>query len=332
MSYPRRTPNASSWFYPSKQEHETIVIHRPKAIAVIFVPGVMGSNLRAKDSGESIWMPPDGALQGVAEAYRWSGINAEQRQELFNPDNCEVDDQGQLTKHHGRLPQLRQYPSEEEIKEYREALKVLPCGLTIEEGIERGWGSVHWDSYGDILEHLQTSLNPWAHGNEKREESLNHSLRDLIAANSTLIAANETSNTLDAIDPTHLRQLADYQFPVYCAGYNWLQSNQNSAQDIVNNWLPKFKQHCRETLGVQWAGAIIVTHSMGGLVARALASLIPHNENILGIVHGAMPANGAALFYVKMRKGSRDGTLAGYFAAKILGSTAVETVPVLCNV
>lgn len=331
MSEGRRNPNASSWFYPSEQEHETIVVHRPRAIAVIFVPGVMGSNLRAKHSKASVWMPPDGKPQGLSESLRWGNIDADARQKIFIPENCEVDDQGQLAKHHGPLPRLNQYATAADAREYRDALKILPCGLTIEEGIERGWGSVHWESYGPILEHLQTSLNPWAHGNEQREESLVHSLSDLLASENALNGAAESGTSIDAIDPSQLRDLADYQFPVYCAGYNWLQSNQQSASDIVNEWLPKFKKHCRETLRVQWAGAIIVTHSMGGLVGRALASLIPHNEKILGVVHGAMPANGAALFYVKMRKGSRDGTLIGYIAAEILGSTAVETVPVLCN-
>ncbi|MCS4506047.1 hypothetical protein KBTX_02209 [wastewater metagenome] len=47
--YPYTPPNqAESWMRPSEENHVTRVVCTDRAIAVIFVPGVMGSNLRHK--------------------------------------------------------------------------------------------------------------------------------------------------------------------------------------------------------------------------------------------------------------------------------------------
>jgi triacylglycerol esterase/lipase EstA (alpha/beta hydrolase family) len=51
---------------------------------------------------------------------------------------------------------------------------------------------------------------------------------------------------------------------------------------------------------------ILVTHSMGGLVARYYSELLDGDfgqKNILGIVHGVMPDRGAPMAYKRMKAG-----------------------------
>ena len=47
---------------------------------------------------------------------------------------------------------------------------------------------------------------------------------------------------------------------------------------------------------------IIVTHSMGGLLTRRLVQL--RSADIAGVVHGVMPAEGAAAAYRRIVAGS----------------------------
>ncbi|MQM40120.1 hypothetical protein KBTX_04166 [wastewater metagenome] len=108
--YPYTPPNqAKSWMRPSEENHVTRVVCTDRAIAVIFVPGVMGSNLRHKKDKKSVWLPLDGDAQGVSESLRWSKIPAKVRQKLFTPDACEVDERGQLWRHHRPILRRRSF-------------------------------------------------------------------------------------------------------------------------------------------------------------------------------------------------------------------------------
>jgi pimeloyl-ACP methyl ester carboxylesterase len=51
---------------------------------------------------------------------------------------------------------------------------------------------------------------------------------------------------------------------------------------------------------------ILVTHSMGGLVARSACKLHGAEGKVLGVVHGAQPAYGAPAAYQRMKHGFRD--------------------------
>jgi hypothetical protein len=108
-------------------------------------------------------------------------------------------------------------------------------------------------------------------------------------------------------------------YEVWAAGYNWLQSNRKSAQDVIDYInkvvLPHYKGRAEKVL--------IVTHSMGGLVARAMIAC--HGfDKLYGVVHGAMPATGAPASYKRMRAGFE-----GLIFRQILGRHAADTVAVM---
>ena len=79
--------------------------------------------------------------------------------------------------------------------------------------------------------------------------------------------------------------------PVYAFGYDWRNSNYNSAQRLavrIDEILARHKaRRC-----------IIVTHSMGGLVTRAALRLVPALEaKVLCVVHLFQPVLGTPVAY-----------------------------------
>jgi pimeloyl-ACP methyl ester carboxylesterase len=125
-------------------------------------------------------------------------------------------------------------------------------------------------------------------------------------------------------------------FPVHAMGYNWLQSNQDSGVRVAKR-ITALMNRYREQ-GFQCEKVIVVTHSMGGLVARALIhpEMGKLQHQVLGIVHGVMPAIGAGAAYKRMRCGFEDpgvistSTMAS-LTSKVLGNYGREVTAVLGN-
>jgi pimeloyl-ACP methyl ester carboxylesterase len=139
--------------------------------------------------------------------------------------------------------------------------------------------------------------------------------------------------SLEKITEKELEKHAEYYYPVYVCGYNWLKSCEESAEllrerivETIKSWT-KLQRKCEKV--------ILVTHSMGGLVARACAKQIP--DQILGVIHGVMPALGAPVCYRRIACGTErwspsNGTadnLKADFAADILGGKPELTMPVM---
>jgi pimeloyl-ACP methyl ester carboxylesterase len=140
---------------------------------------------------------------------------------------------------------------------------------------------------------------------------------------------------IEKISEKELEKHAGYYYPVYAFGYNWLDSCKVSAallqrriQDIIAEW-NKGGRKCKHV--------ILVTHSMGGLVARACAKQIP--DSILGVIHGAMPALGAPACYRRIACGTESwspsngsaGNLEAGMVAEILGNRPELTMPVMAT-
>lgn len=126
-----------------------------------------------------------------------------------------------------------------------------------------------------------------------------------------------------------------YRFPVHVCGYNWLDDNAASSErlkqrieDVISRY-KKQKKKCEKV--------IIVTHSMGGLVARYCSEVAGMRDTIFGIVHGVMPALGAAAVYRRMKAGTEyphsniDERFFGYLTSLALGSDAAEMTAVLSS-
>ena len=251
-----------------------------RIIPVIFVPGIMGSNLKKpKPSDEPVWRmnSEPGAVKD------WVTKSAAKRKELLDPDlkKTEVDDRGDL-------------PTD--------------APLSNEEMRRRGWGEVAAMSYGSFLVWLETHLNDIHAGTDYGRNGLRAELMD---------KAVTASLDLPYLTRDEVATSYRYQFPVHAVGYNWLQSNANSAERLKQR-IEEFIQHYRNQ-GRRCEKVILVTHSMGGLVARYYSEVLQQSDTVLGIVHGVMPATGAATAYKRVKAGTEGGPglVLGDDAAKV---------------
>jgi pimeloyl-ACP methyl ester carboxylesterase len=285
-----------------------------KVIPVIVVPGIMGSNLcattdptkpanKALKPGEAAWRPPNGSVEGLKQANTWKERGPKLRQQILDADTLDVDDTGLLTGSPDAL---------------------VPFDAAVLK--ERGWGQVHASSYGALLSQLELHLNS-VFGSLWGKPVLQSQWLHLGKYDRSLWDARAGVSVTDKLTEAQLKQFAQYHYPVYALGYNWLQSNALSADrlekrinEIIKFWIDR-KQQCSQV--------ILVTHSMGGLVARACAKRIP--DKILGIVHGVMPALGAPVCYRRIACGTEaDGYVGGKFA-DIAGRKEDDTTPVMAT-
>lgn len=284
-------------------------------LPVIFVPGIMGSNLKSTDKdGKPVWRLDEGMggiPWGLLTKFATKGPGP--RQQLLHPDRSEVDDSGKLPKK-GRHSQ----------NIYR----------------SRGWGEVGQGSYQKYLLWLEEQLNP-KDGNPALWPEY-HQAEATISAPSKpgdkpkLFPGikmgmegepfGAEKSPLKPIMTDDLMARAKFMMPVYACGYNWLGSNREAAERLqarvtsviqANN---KGQFRCEQVL--------LVTHSMGGLVARACAQLPGMADKIAGIVHGVMPSNGAAVAYRRCKIGMRDED---FGAGLVIGSTGQEVTAVFAQ-
>ncbi len=123
-----------------------------------------------------------------------------------------------------------------------------------------------------------------------------------------------------------LLKRSNFRMPVYACGYNWLASNEKSAERLqtkINKIIAENNVHGRKCEQV-----IIVTHSMGGLVARRCAISSGMQDKIAGIVHGVMPAIGAAVAYRRCKLGMQEE---GAIAGAVIGANGQEVTAVFAQ-
>jgi pimeloyl-ACP methyl ester carboxylesterase len=261
-------------------------------IPVIFVPGIMGTNLK-NDRGQSVWRPPnlDGlgpVLNAIGQMGSYTFKNAADRQIALNPQTTQVDYSGSV-----------------------DAEGVIDKKLAV----ARGWGSLARSSYQPMMCRLQNELNrimelgkvqpPW----------------DSDALRSPADYGEQKGE--GPLKEEQLKHAANYRFDVWAGGYNWTKSNRESSKELID-FIEKTVLASYARSEEKADKVILVTHSMGGLVARAICNV--HNyEKVLGVVHGVMPATGAPATYHHARCGY-DGV-----AQIILGRNSREVIAVMGN-
>jgi hypothetical protein len=357
-----------------------------KVIPVIFLPGVMGSNLRMtkrrqKDLERSCnrsWMPDaftaTDAISGEGLAGWFKNATPAQRQLNFDPAETEVqyyhytenkerfDPDGAVTKasdlRHKNVPDslapipplLGHFtsfppdPAEAALRKQRKFASVAQVARW------RGWSDVYFSgAYGIMLRTAETYLNnmvtkgtigsrwkPRA-PNALPGPRLGGTVSDLLQKNPKEFGASAG----DPISANELRRIADCWYPVHAMGYNFIQSNADSAVSIADRIRGLARGY--RSRGFKCDEIIIVTHSMGGLLARALIHpaygkmLADESLKVLGIYHNVMPTIGAAGAYKRMRFGFRENdnfTPAGYaagVAAQILAPDGQHATAILAN-
>lgn len=295
-------------------------------LPVVFVPGIMGSRLKATrgiQAGETVWDPPSGGLPRDSTRAADPKIS---KSEYIEPPP--VPSKGDLM----HFPPSERYTRNEfknradnevvglvsgaiewsslNAQRRRERL-IGPRGHPfsssflavdmgraadfkyrlgpdiLEKALARGWGGCVWEFYGGFLRWLHY------HGSA-------------------------------AICPG-----ATVKLEVWAHPYNWSDDNRKSAKELSKtverayaeaqkDW--KDKKPRRQILK-----PVVITHSMGGLVARAYAKFYGGDSSACALIHGAMPTHGAPAAYKRMRLGFELP------AKVVLGSNGAEVTAVLAN-
>ncbi|WP_239511563.1 alpha/beta hydrolase [Burkholderia sp. JP2-270] len=294
---------------PDSDRRNKVVQCDPRpAIPIIFIPGVMGSLLISKKTGEPVWDPPNNTASGAMFAYHATHQSLSERQANYDPTQAIVTPLGRVNAY--------------------------GCDIGNDEARRRGWGSVHMDSYHSSLAWLEFQLNhPYYNGQisgywvASDRNGQDFTVKPLLGTDPKEYGAFGKAADPIKADSDEFKKFAKYRYPVYAIGYNWIQSNEKSAMDVVNGVncpnpkngkvqrLMGIKEICAENKVTK---AIIITHSMGGLVAR-MACVLAGNEGLMhGVIHGAQPATGAPLAARRFRAGGEgedawlNKVLAGY--------------------
>ena len=336
-----------------------------KVIPVIFLPGVMGSNLRlSKERQEALerpdnrsWRPDDmvgtkgaGALFGSGLVGWYKNASPAQRQLMLDPNETEVeyyhyteskdrfDPEGAETlaedKRHQNVPDdLEPIPP---LIGARVPAGWRPGRMSVKKKREsaaqvarwRGWSEVLFaGAYGQLLKTAESHLNNMIAGSEANP------MWKPVLAHPRTFGAVDSDKPLTVQD---LRKIAACWYPVHAMGYNYLKSNGVSARVIADRIRGLAKGYQKR--GFKCDEVIIVTHSMGGLLARAL--IHPKYGNllndpalkVLGMYHNVMPTMGAAASYKRMRFGFLEGSgMIAETSASVLGIDGEHATAILAN-
>ncbi|WP_338134205.1 alpha/beta hydrolase [Burkholderia gladioli] len=310
-----------------KRTKEILCDPRP-IMPVIFLPGVMGSLLVDKDSGDEVFFAPNmdtigSAIAGLLNVIVGWFRSAAAREMRFDPLSATVTPQGPIDVGSGTI-------------------------LDENEARRRGWGSVHRWSYHSILLWLEEHLNnpmflgelqgPWAEGDPSGKNWARH---PILGTDPRLYGSCTEGPGAISADSAEFRRFASFRYRVYAIGYNWLQSNDDSGRDVVDGLdcddvqtkeitrLMGIREICAEN---HTGKAIVLTHSMGGLVAR-FAVLHHGAEDLLhGVFHSVQPATGAPVAAKRLRTGGgSEGGMDGFVNGSLLGRDAPEFVAVVAN-
>ncbi|WP_226477261.1 alpha/beta hydrolase [Pseudomonas sp. MWU16-30323] len=335
MTYNARGNPVHTWtMTPSSMTDAVHCILPPDGILpVIFVPGIMGSNLKSKPenlevSGVPVWRLDAGFLgKNMWLATNWIRKSAGVRQKKLHPLRTDVDNQGAVPK---RSAGTVLVPPGRDKKESTLALT--------KRYIERGWGEVSETSYHAFLLWLEDTLNSeflphqWPQF-DIRPEHLHTvavepgpthitRLKPEIPIGMPGLGATLASQ-LPSIVSDELVARGGYRMPVHACGYNWLDSNEQAALRLaerIDELMRQYGRNCQQV--------ILVTHSMGGLVARRCAQLPGMAAKIAGVVHGVMPATGAPVAYRRCKVGMSDEDP---IAGAVIGPTGQEVTAVFAQ-
>lgn len=321
---------------------QVVSIPPRRALPIIFLPGSMGSNLRMSAARQATleqdnnlaWRPDH-----LMATLSMSNDTARERQLRLDPNETEIDMYDPVGNPTGDPDETSDERNDKVsfgeglygwsqsggdwplLKSDRPPSK-KGSKTAHQKARERGWGEVLFSSYGQLLLRCETRLNAPYRGGKVSPEWM-----DVVGVAPSKWSAH-TQPALNALNEETFRAaVKGVWFPVHAMGYNWLKGNRESAIVTAKRITKLMKNY--ENQGFQCEKVILVTHSMGGLVARAIIhpEMGKLNDKVLGIVHGVMPAIGAGAAYKRMRCGVEGDDI----AAKVVGDQGTLMTAVLGN-
>ncbi|WP_272692930.1 lipase family alpha/beta hydrolase, partial [Providencia sp. PROV164] len=313
-------------------QHESLnaeakcVVPPTKIIPVIFLPGVMGSNLKSSGGeikeGEQIWRGDN----DIEVYLDWANLKGVKRRELLDPKTTTVDNDGVINS---KVYSLITDDGQGD------------CGTLLQPRKERGWGEILNFSYGNTLSVLQGALlDDWQKAARRRADgkagiSDNPKENGIVRQLCNIPLGTEDKNE-DYLTEKEADHFLNFLYPLHVFGYNWLEDNAISAAKLaeyIDKTLRYYQRQDGHGHGLAIEKVILVTHSMGGLVARYAmnppddAEFKGCQDKVLGVVHGVIPDLGSPAAYRRMKVGRKQEGLAGI----VMGKSAEELMPVLAR-
>ncbi|WP_380180852.1 hypothetical protein [Kalamiella sp. sgz302252] len=314
-----------------------VEINDYRFIPVIFIPGIMGSNLKTNDKKNIVVWRYDSNASLLGWATPFSG--AVERKNVLDPKKVEVDDRGdivstylyakevdrlkkELSTNYNYMEYEGKYQKIKQLEENDPETKLFGTRRS------RGWGEVAAASYGTFLDSLQNLL---FHEKPDWDKPLGEKFKSLL--NQPLGTEYCCEGNEDSLNEKDLDVIKKYYYPVHAMGYNWLGSNKDSAKRLdqkITEIVAGYKAR-----SIKCHKVILITHSMGGLVARYYSECLVDEKsnalnrgkkNVYGIIHGVMPSTGAAAAYTRIKRGTEnpESSLVGYVTSHILSRDAAE--------
>jgi len=307
-----------------------------RVLPIIFLPGIMGSNLRLtaasgrqREMGRAnniSWRPDNlGFTSLLGEVKRTANATPTERQRLYDPNATEVDTYDPVANPTGNANETadqRHGNAKVDFDLHFDVSITTPLLMDdpktmknprtkAQKARARGWGEVLFGSYGELLQMCELRLNTAFFGGQ-----LDGWWMRVIGVKPQRWQRQQPHNVLDPHPPqapnAQLKPLTSDElmqavkgcwFPMHAMGYNWLQSNEDSGKAVAKRIVQLMADYTKA--GFDCEKVIVVTHSMGGLVARALIhpDMGNLNDKVLGVIHGVMPAIGAGAAYKRIRCG-----------------------------
>ena len=336
LKNPPAVPTVSYGCCTPKQDKvpQQLAVRPKRVIPIIFLPGIMGSNLRNTSARQRelgrknnvAWRP-----DRISDTKELINASPARRQLQLDPGATEVDSFDFEKTNTGDSKETAAKRHEVPIFHMKLSAEIdspllvddkfgTPNYKSKEQkATERGWSEVLYSSYGQILQLCEQWMN-----------APTYNLAGILDTDPVKWGASSSPALLPLTKDDVLKTTKDCWFPVHAMGYNWLMSNRDSAQIVSTRIKALISKYAEK---YQCEKVILMTHSMGGLLARALVH--PEMGNlesvVLGVVHGVMPAAGAAAAYKRMRAGTDEGFLGASIAARVLGNFGAEVTAVLGN-
>jgi len=297
-----------------KSRTEPVILRhdsRP-VIPIIFIPGLMATRLKSKDLGKPIWDPPNTIWDGIKMLFNYAFKDAATRAQELRPDNVKV---------------AQDLPANVELR------KKYPESAPRRQ--EKGWGEVYASSYHPFMTAIEQALNQALYTREELpDKNIKETLRVPQLPEKLKTDPKEYGAMSGAapLTPAEFdKAIGKYRYDVWGCGYNWLQSNTQSAAYVWKRIGEILTDGYPEGALNEQKRVILITHSMGGLVARSLykeheAKCKKEEEKrIFGVIHIAQPAAGAPATYRIMRAGDTG------WVQIMSGRNAAETTGVLAR-
>ncbi|MBN8752405.1 MULTISPECIES: esterase/lipase family protein [Variovorax] len=343
-----------------------------KLIPIVFLPGIMGSNLRLTRERQELLKRTDNLAWGPdkkGDAFTRRTASAAARQMRLDPDAVEVDIyeatgeklEGKKTsrfdatgnttissdQRHDNVPHdlgdvSKLLVTDPKADPNHPLAQNRQSFTAAQKARARGWSEVMFEAYGGILQLMERQLNDILR-REKNKYVVSPAWLDkdnpeaLVGRAPSSFGVHHDAQPLSEDD---LRKIGECWYPVHAFGYNWLKSNGQEAKSLaekIERLIDTYNHN-----GFDCPGVILVTHSMGGILARALmhAEYGGIRHRILGVVHGVMPTTGAAAAYKRMRAGFEGSNkpwwhlqaqVVGSITQSVLGDNGEEVTAVLAN-